>query len=590
MVDGPASDSTTDPWKPIGKGRWVGSDASERFPVYTRGNAGEVYPEVFTPLTYSMAFETTEQGFRNAMTHTGLIRKEEVDGIPLSTGLGAGVFGGYVYLNLSTQRLAAARFPGGKASDADTNYLGVGQSPPLPPDGTDRNLRASLAGLRYLIGVLRGKTLPDLERDQRRVDAALAGLATVETAGTQQLLDDTRSLTDLSASLFETHIIVSGGAGLAVTALTQMCERRLGDAELAVQLLAGLGDVDSAAPSTALWVLGRSVAASPGLTAHFDQGVDGLWDRLQTDPTAASFVADFQGFLDRFGSRGPNEWDTAFDTWGTKPELALHLVDRMRGTDPSHDPRVRLADLSSEAAALEQATLARLKGPNRFLFKRALLSARTYSRGRERSKTTVVRAIHGARVRSMEIDRRAREQSGGQRGDLWFVVESEVDDYLAAPSGFAETIAERRAMHAELARRVPPFFFEGTQPPLETWELRDAPKPSVSRGEVLQGLPGCRGISRGRARVVLDPSDPRGLAPGEVLVAPITDPSWTPLFVAADAVVVDVGAVMSHAVIVSRELGIPCAVSVTDATRRIPDGALIEVDGNTGRVTILELP
>jgi pyruvate,water dikinase len=88
--------------------------------------------------------------------------------------------------------------------------------------------------------------------------------------------------------------------------------------------------------------------------------------------------------------------------------------------------------------------------------------------------------------------------------------------------------------------------------------------------------------------VVLDPIDPQGLGPGEVLVAPITDPSWTPLFMAAEAVVVDVGAQQSHAVIVSRELGIPAVVSVTGATRIIPDGALIEVDGTRGTVTILE--
>ena len=74
------------------------------------------------------------------------------------------------------------------------------------------------------------------------------------------------------------------------------------------------------------------------------------------------------------------------------------------------------------------------------------------------------------------------------------------------------------------------------------------------------------------------------------MIAPITDPSWTPLFLAAEAVVVDVGATMSHAVIVSRELGIPCVVSATDATRTIPDGAKISVDGNTGRVTVIELP
>ena len=86
--------------------------------------------------------------------------------------------------------------------------------------------------------------------------------------------------------------------------------------------------------------------------------------------------------------------------------------------------------------------------------------------------------------------------------------------------------------------------------------------------------------------MILDPSDPSALQPGDVLVAPITDPSWTPLFLAASAVVVDVGAQLSHAIIVSRELGIPCVVSVTGATQRIPDGAAVTVDGTAGTVTI----
>jgi pyruvate,water dikinase len=88
--------------------------------------------------------------------------------------------------------------------------------------------------------------------------------------------------------------------------------------------------------------------------------------------------------------------------------------------------------------------------------------------------------------------------------------------------------------------------------------------------------------------VITDLADPRALNPGDVLVAPLTDPSWTPLFVPAAAVIVDVGAVMSHAVIVSRELGIPCVVSVTDATRRLVDGALVTVDGSAGTVTVVE--
>jgi pyruvate,water dikinase len=130
--------------------------------------------------------------------------------------------------------------------------------------------------------------------------------------------------------------------------------------------------------------------------------------------------------------------------------------------------------------------------------------------------------------------------------------------------------------------------FEGSPPPVSSWAMRGGrPVAVAAAGDTLQGLPGCPGISRGIARVVLDSHDPTALEPGDVLVAPITDPSWTPLFVPAAGVIVDVGAPLSHAIIVSRELGIPCVVSVTDATRRIPDGAMVEVNGDTGTVTVI---
>jgi pyruvate,water dikinase len=134
----------------------------------------------------------------------------------------------------------------------------------------------------------------------------------------------------------------------------------------------------------------------------------------------------------------------------------------------------------------------------------------------------------------------------------------------------------------------PPFVFEGVAPPISSWAKRSGrPVAVASDGDILQGLPGCPGVSRGRARVVLDSHDPTALEPGDVLIAPLTDPSWTPLFVPAAGVIVDVGAPLSHAIIVSRELGIPCVVSVTDATRRIPDGATVEVNGDAGTVTVI---
>lgn len=105
----------------------------------------------------------------------------------------------------------------------------------------------------------------------------------------------------------------------------------------------------------------------------------------------------------------------------------------------------------------------------------------------------------------------------------------------------------------------------------------------------LHGLPASPGRATGRARVRRH-GDNRPLAPGDVLVAPFTDPGWTPLLAAAGAVVTDIGGVLSHASIIARELGVPAVVNCRDATTRIPEGALVEVDGDRGTVRVVAAP
>jgi pyruvate,water dikinase len=405
-------------------------------------------------------------------------------------------------------------------------------------------------------------------------------------------VDSIRDLVEPTLEMFSRHVEVSGKAGGAIQMLAGMCERHLGDRSLALTMLGGLGEVDSATPSFELWRLGRMVRADPALTAHFDAGVAGLADRLAADPAAAEFLTAFAEFQRRFGSRGPNEWETACETWGTEPALPLAFVDRMRLADGRHDPAIKQAEGASARAAAVDAARARLRGPKRWLFDRALRAGMLYSPARERSKTIIVDLIHVARLISRELGTRCAAQvEGGDMKDLWFVFPDELDAYVADPAAFVDTIADRRAAREELSRREPPFVFDGALPSPTTWPLRaDAAAASpVGVGDVMIGIGGCAGVAEGRARVVLDPSEPGDLGPGDVLIAPLTDPAWTPLFVPVEAVVVDVGGQMSHAVIVSRELGRPCVVAATGATTRIPDGALIRVDGTAGTVTVLDL-
>jgi pyruvate,water dikinase len=193
-----------------------------------------------------------------------------------------------------------------------------------------------------------------------------------------------------------------------------------------------------------------------------------------------------------------------------------------------------------------------------------------------------------------ELARRATERGGWSdpRDVALLDPYDELSQCLADPAAWTATILERAALRDRFAAVEPPFFITSQDevPGIEEMEANTRRRPEhATVGSVLRGAGGCSGVARGRARVVLDPADPNGLEPGDILVAPLTDPAWTPLFLPAAAVVVNVGALMSHAIIVSRELGIPCAVSVEGATERIPDGAIVEVDGAAGTVTIVAL-
>jgi pyruvate,water dikinase len=222
-------------------------------------------------------------------------------------------------------------------------------------------------------------------------------------------------------------------------------------------------------------------------------------------------------------------------------------------------------------------------------FVAAVRAARVFLPGRERSKTNAIRMLHECRMTLRELGRRMVDRGAfDEIEDFGMLRKNEFDDFLADPDGFTNTIRARRRQYRELQQLEPQFVFVGEPDFPAAWTRRDAMNiAKLQPGESMRGLSGCPGVAEGRARVILDSHDPTALQPGDVLVAPITDPSWTPLFVPACAVVVDVGALQSHAIIVSRELGIPCVVSVTGATKAIPDGVMVRVDGSTGTVTVL---
>ncbi len=540
---------------------------SVKWPLYTRGNVGEVFPEVVLPFTWSLIGQAAEDGWREAFIRMGLVAEGDFDESEPMTILS--VFGGYCYINASYVRMLGVRAPGGDVATIDETFFGGSDAPAYVEREGDKNRRASLKLAATVLRLLNTKDLPALRADKvkaERFASKYPGHAADGTPATdEQLLDYCMSFQPFFQSLFARHIENTFSDALVSGALIDVIAKA-GKEDLLVSILGGIGDVESAAPAASMWELSRLDRDEP------------TWERA------------FASFITKFGSRGPNEWDIGSDPWAFRPAMAEAAIDAMRPVAADRSPadqQTALGEARDAAVAEVRQALNRI---DRFQFNKALAATIVFSQARERSKTTVIAAIHAVRRAQRELHERAIGRGGAEeRWKSCLLNVAEFREYLGDPSAKRDLIEERAVLHGRLSALVAPFIVEATVPPIDSWEVAGATVGVVAAGDVLDGLPGCPGVARGRARVVLDPADPRGLGPGDVLVAPITDPSWTPLFLAAEAVIVDVGAVMSHAVIVSRELGIPCAVSVTGATTSIPDGALVEVDGNTGSVRVLEL-
>jgi pyruvate,water dikinase len=507
------------------------------------------------------------------------------------------MFGGYFYLNLASCRLQGVRNPGVTVEQLDVAFFG--DHPDVPPyvahpdDDKPHLVERIQANTAW---VMSASTWPEIDEDKAAADALRGERGDLTAATDAELLARARLIRPMLHHLFEQHVVSGSSAAVGPGILAAVGEG-IGDPTIPMKLLAGIGDVDSALPSHALWEMSRAIRADEGLTAAFDTGIDGVLDRLAADGSdaARSLLADWDAFIVEFGSRGPNEWDIHAQSWETDPALPLAALDRVRFVSDDESPELRHAAMAANREQVTAEVRAAVAGNVELsgMLEAALVAAKMMAY-RERTKTTIVKVIHEARMVFRELGRRHAEAGDLVDEDhVFMLLEPEMEAFVADPGSFRDTLRDRAADYAELWDLVPPFIVrDGELPPMSTWERRTIAeaKTAAAAGAELTGISGSPGVARGTARIVLDPGDPTALEPGDILVAPCTDPSWTPLFMTAGAVVVDVGGQISHAVIVSRELGLPCVVSATGATEVIPQGATVEVNGDTGVVTVLDVP
>jgi len=573
---------------------WIGdSKLGDRFPAWTRGNAADVFPDPFSPLGKSLVLlKGMSPGLRDAYIDLGALNYDEYEN-PDAPDLFK-IFGGYVYNPLTLTRILGARMPGASPEMIDQAFFDERDEVPPYDEQPWHISESNEARLGESVGwAMSAQSLPELDDDRDMVRAQRAQRPDLSSLSDAALLARARSMVPLLQRTFENAMRVSSLSGLGPGALGAVCEG-IGDASLSIRLLAGI-EVDSAAPSHAMWELGRIAAASDAVSAAFDAGPDSVLDELRAldSPDADDFLERFDTFLFEHGSRAQNEYDLYATSWEVRPRIALAAIDLMRRSAESQAPAVR-----HEASVIERDRIvAEIRGKvaedaeAAGMFEAALGSAQLFLAGRERAKTNLVMIINEMRVALREFGNRLAERGTIDRVvKVFMATGAELDRLRHSPETIVSTLAARWDQFQTLFERKPVFVVNGRVPDLSEMTPREHSVESGIVGTVLTGSAGSSGSATGRARVILDAADPEGLEPGDILIAPQTDPSWVPLFVPAAGVVVNVGAMGSHAMIVSRELGVPCVVSVADATDVIPDGATITIDADAGTVTIDALP
>jgi rifampicin phosphotransferase len=320
-------------------------------------------------------------------------------------------------------------------------------------------------------------------------------------------------------------------------------------------------------------------------TVFIDLTVPELLQRYRDRALPAVAQRGLQGFLRRYGHRAIAEIDLGMPRWSDDPSHLLGVISNYLRLDTAdHDPvsQFRAGEAKAESMIISLTT--RVAERSRL---RARLAGWTLGRVRqlvglrESPKFLLIVALGVMREQLKEVGRQlAGTGKIDHVDDIFFLDLGDARRGLAGED-LRELVVQRRAAYEqELKRRHIPrlLLSDGTEPEAVAAE-------AVSTDGALAGSPASTGTVTARARVVLDPVGAH-LEPGEILVAPSTDPGWTPLFLTAGGLVMEMGGSNSHGAVVAREYGIPAVVGVPEATHKIETGQLITVDGAAGLVTL----
>ncbi|HEY8910735.1 MAG TPA: PEP/pyruvate-binding domain-containing protein [Desulfosporosinus sp.] len=343
-------------------------------------------------------------------------------------------------------------------------------------------------------------------------------------------------------------------------------------------LMAGKGDITSAAHGYRLVEMAEIARGDTAARRFFSaEPFDPLlWDKEL--PEESPFKQSLRNFQTEYGHRGVYEMDIINPRWREDPSYLLNVVRSTMGTADLGKIKARQKEKSDEIMRkVNQRVPYYRRGLVNSLLKQALQGAEL----RETAKSVLIKIYDSERLMFEEIGQRlAGKGILFETADIYHCAWSEILSILEGDwdgRGLNIMVAERKALRNEMEALSPPDFMLDEVPNFAQPATR-------SPGNSLVGVGVATGRASGVARVINHPNEGERLQTGDVLVAPSTDPGWTPLFLRASAIVMQAGSSLSHGAIVAREYGIPAVVNIPGVMKMIEDGQQITVDGDEGKV------
>ncbi|WP_163833140.1 PEP/pyruvate-binding domain-containing protein [Spartinivicinus ruber] len=373
--------------------------------------------------------------------------------------------------------------------------------------------------------------------------------------------------------------------------LKESCEKWLGDTANGLQnrIKASMNGLRTIEVTKSIANLANEVKQSPHLTKLFlNTPVVDLPEVLKQDNKGRKFWYEtFANFLMDFGSRGHQEFELTIPRWNDDPNYLLQVIRMYLSNEIELDSR--LDHVNQLRAADTRQLLSKLPWTARLKLKLVIAAYGKMAERREATRPTYIAETWFYRKIIYEVASRLEKQGTLKSDDIPYIDFNDLRDYIAgrksADDAFPrEKINQNRHDHLANQRvQEPPMALIGAYTP------KRANQSVIVDDSSIQGFGASPGTVLARARVITDLNQQaETFQQGEILVAKFTDASWTPLFALAAGVISDIGSMLSHSSIVSREFGIPAVVNTMIATQQIKTGDLLYLDGDTGIIRIEE--